>query len=364
MTENQVRVLVVDDSALMRKLISDIINTANGLEVVGTACNGQEAIEQVAKLRPDVVTLDVEMPVMNGLQALEQIMRLTPTPVVMLSSVTRSGAQETIKSLELGAVDFVCKPSASLSLDIRKVQQLLRAKVRMAAKANMRIPSAAVPVIPREITKLRQPASNPADQVVVIGSSTGGPRALETVLTRLPGGLPAGVLIAQHMPEGFTASMAERFDTLSQLQISEARDGDLITPGCVLIAPGGKHLLVGRHRHVEISDAPPHLGVKPGADLLMESAAQQIGADCLGVILTGMGRDGADGMLAIRKAGGRTIAQDEESCVVYGMPRAAVEIGAIEVSAPLDQIAENIVRILQEKLSGFVARPSFAGAAK
>ena len=355
-----IRVLVVDDSALMRRMISDMIESAPGCTVVGTARDGREAVDRVQALRPDVVTMDVEMPVMNGIEAVREIMARSPTPIVMLSSRTRRGAEETIRSLELGAVDFVCKPSGAISMDIAEVKEILIAKLRLAVHARLLPPAVAYPcrrparVGSSAVASPRPTApSHPADRVVVIGSSTGGPRALETVIPELPADLPAAVVVAQHMPAGFTAAMADRLNSLSAVRVREAADGDSLTQGEVLIAPGGRHLLVTRRRRVTTSDAPPVWGVRPAADLLMTSAAEAYGTACVGVILTGMGQDGARGAALIRKAGGRTLAQDEATCVVYGMPKAAVEQGGVDLVVPLPQIASTIAHILRSP-----ARPS------
>jgi two-component system chemotaxis response regulator CheB len=354
-----IRVLVVDDSALMRRMIGDMIESAEGCEVIDTARNGREAIEKVQALRPDVVTMDVEMPVMNGIDALREIMAECPTPVVMLSSRTERGAEETIRSLELGAVDFVCKPSGAISMDIAEVKEILIAKLRLAVHARLLPPAVAYPCrrparvgspsVAYPCRRLARVGSSavPADRVVVIGSSTGGPRALETIIPQLPPDLSAAVVVAQHMPPGFTAAMAERLNTLSALRVREAADGDMVTQGEVLIAPGGRHLLVNSRKRMMISDAPPVWGVRPAVDVLMTSAAETYGAACVGVILTGMGQDGARGAALIRRAGGRTLAQDEDTCVVYGMPKAAVEQGGVDLVVPLPQIAATIVQIVR-----------------
>lgn len=359
MANSDIRVLVVDDSALMRRMVSDMLTPSQGFTVVGTARNGQEAIEKVRALRPDVVTMDVEMPTMNGLEALRQIMAQCPTPVVMLSSVTRHGADETIQSLALGAIDFVCKPSGSISMNIEEVKQVLLTKLRLAAKAKL-VPLLDTELPPPPTSHAAPSAADPAGAVIAIGSSTGGPRALEMIIPRLPGDLSAGVIVAQHMPQGFTAAMAGRLNSLSALRVREARDGDVITAGEVLIAPGGRHLVVDRRERVTISDDPPVWGVRPAVDILMTSAAKVYGPACVGVILTGMGQDGAQGIAAIRKAGGKAIAQDEPTCVVYGMPKAAVELGGVDLLLPLPEIPAAIVRMAQQ----VPGRPSRAAGAR
>ncbi len=340
-----IRVLIVDDSALMRRLITDMIETTPGFMVSGVARNGQEAVEKTLSLHPEVITMDVEMPVMNGLEALREIMARCPTPVVMLSSLTRHGAEETIRSLELGAVDFVCKPSGAISMDIGEVKQMLMSKLQLAVHARL-LPNFELkappprPPVPLKTTAL------PAARVVAIASSTGGPRALEAIIPKLPADLPAGVVVAQHMPSGFTAVMADRLNSLSALTVREAAEGDLVAQGEVLIAPGGQHLLINGRKRVMSSNAPPVWGVRPAADILMTSAAEAFGAACIGVVLTGMGQDGARGVSLIHQAGGKTIAQDEATCVVYGMPKAAVELGGIDVVVPLPKIAKTIAQLL------------------
>ena len=345
MSDDRIRVLVVDDSALMRRMISDIIESNPRFVVVGTARDGVDAIDKVEDLQPHVITMDVEMPNMNGLAALEQIMHRRPTPVVMLSSRTAHGAEETLRSLELGAVDFVCKPSGSTSADIERVKHMLIAKLHLAATARLMPSAHHAPLRPTPVSTPARGSHLLADRLVVIGSSTGGPRALEEIIPRLPRNLPSGVLVAQHMPQGFTAAMASRLDALSEVEVREAADDDLITRGTVLIAPGGRHLVVRKKSRVDVMDGPPVWGVRPAADTLMASAAKTFGPACIGVILTGMGQDGAEGIAAIHRAGGKTIAQDESTSVVYGMPKAAVATGEVDLSISLPMIANCIARL-------------------
>jgi len=342
MAAHRIRVLVVDDSALMRRLVSDLVESSPDFLVVAKARDGREALEKLHSLRPDVITLDIEMPVMDGMKALAEIMSQRPTPVVMLSSRTHHGAVETMRCLEMGAVDFVCKPPGAISTDISKIRAMLLLKLRMAASAKL-LPTS---------TQRRPPAPHPctaaapskrAKRLVLIGSSTGGPRALEEIIPRFPADLAAAVLIAQHMPGGFTRAMAERLNALSQVDVREAGEGDEIAQGSVLIGPGGRHLLVARQGRARISDEAPVWGVRPAADVLLDSAAAAFGPACVGVILTGMGRDGARGLRAIREAGGCTMAQDQATSVVWGMPRVALEEGAAETAVPLPEIADRIL---------------------
>ena len=332
----KITVLVVDDSIVMRRIISDILSRDEEIEVVGTARNGAEAIEKIRQLDPDVVTMDIEMPVMDGLAALQYIMAELPRPVVMLSSMDKRQADITLKSLDMGAVDFISKTAGSLSLDLERNSEDIIAKVKAAATATL--PSRQVS------SSLVQPAQMltlSGDWVVVIGASTGGPKALPEVLSRLPANLPATVLIAQHMPEGFTRSFAERLNWTSTLEVKEAEEGEEVQRGKIYLAQGNKHLLLdGRRLHLD--DGPKVNYVRPAIDVLMKSVAPVYGPRTIGVILTGMGSDGAEGMRCIKQNGGKTIAQNEGTCVVYGMPKAAVDIGAADRVVPLENIAQAI----------------------
>ena len=349
MRSGPIRVLIVDDSALMRRMIADMIAANPAFAVAGTACNGREAVEKSQTLRPDVITMDIEMPVMDGITALAEIMQRQPTPVVMLSSRTRHGATETLRSLELGAVDFVCKPSGAISMDLAEVRHLLWSKVRLAASARLLAGVRTQVSSPAPVPSVRRAGAGPADLVVVIAASTGGPRALEEVIPRLPADLPACVLVAQHMPAGFTSAMAARLDSLSALSVREAADRDVVDAGSVLVAPGGKHLVITPARRAATEDGPPVWGVRPAAVLLMRSAAEVYGSACVGVVLTGMGRDGAEGAAAIRRAGGRVVAQDEATSVVYGMPKAAVEHAGVDASVPLDLVAKTVCQLVERQ---------------
>ncbi len=364
----RLRVLVVDDSAFMRKIISNLINEAPGLEAVGTARDGQDALAKVREFKPDVITLDVEMPRMDGLTFLKRLMADHPIPVVMLSSLTQKNAQTTIQALSLGAVDFVAKPSGTISLDIRKVGDELVRKLKAAAKVNTdnllqgtagqgRRPPARV----KDQEQVVVPGST-ASRVVVIGASTGGPGALQVVIPSLPGSLAAGVLVVQHMPPGFTRSLAERLDSVSALRVKEAQRGDPIREGSVLVAPGGHHLVVTPDRTVTLEDSPPVHGVRPAVDVTLKSAVRVYGGQILGVILTGMGFDGAQGVAQVRRAGGKSIAQDEATCVVYGMPRAVVEMGNADRVLPLDEIGQQITRMVGRRRAWIPCRSTSISA--
>lgn len=341
--EKSVKVLVVDDSAVMRKLISDILSAAAGIEVVGTARNGGDALTKVNSLKPDVVTMDIEMPKMDGLTALMHIMAEKPLPVIMLSAMDKRQADITMKALDLGAVDFISKTSGTLSLDMEKTSQTLISKVKMAAKIRV-VKRKAIKISPVSNAKFR---SKKGDRIVTIGASTGGPRAIPEVLSRLPRDLPAGILIVQHMPEGFTKSFAERLNWYTSLEVKEAQEGDEIKPGLVLVAPGNLHMEV-KGKKVHLNDKPHVNNVRPSADVLMKAAASVYGSRCTGVLLTGMGSDGAQGMKDIKECGGKTIAQDKETCIVYGMPKAAVELRIVDKVAPLSKIARNIIFALED----------------
>lgn len=344
-----IKVLVVDDSAFMRKAITSMITSDPDLTVIGTARDGVEAIEQVLKLRPDVVTLDVEMPRMSGLETLRVLMEKAPLPVLMLSSLTTEGARETLKALELGALDFVAKNLDDLSLNILKIEQEIVAKVKAVAKKRIRFrPSAPVS---KEIPVFSgSKLYSGKVSVVAIGVSTGGPKALQDVLPSLPEDFPASVLIVQHMPKGFTGPFAERLNQLSKMEIKEAEHGEVIKAGTGYMAPGGLHMRAVKKRvtevNIELSDQPADLLHRPSVDVMMLSVAQAYAGRCLGVIMTGMGSDGLEGMRAIKKSGAKTLAQDEESCVVYGMPKAVVDEGLADKVVSLSSMAGEIVNMV------------------
>ena len=344
----RIEVLVVDDSAYMRKVVSNLLQSDQNIFVADTARDGLDALEKIKKLKPSVVTLDVEMPRLDGLSALERIMRECPTPVIMLSSLTQEGSETTVKALTMGAVDFVGKPSGTISLDIHKVQEELVAKVKVAAGAS--ISNFRSPVIPRierpVLTSAVSSSASAPKRLVVIGSSTGGPNALQQVIPRLPGNLPAAVMIVQHMPPGFTKSLAKRLNDSSQLEICEAKEGDILQNGKVYVAPGGYHMILRSKTLIGLNQEPPVHSVRPAVDVTLESAVRYFGSKAVGVILTGMGFDGSKGSLILKNAGGRIIAQDEATCVVYGMPRVVVEMGKADRIIPIQQIADEIETML------------------
>jgi two-component system chemotaxis response regulator CheB len=342
MRDKPIRVVVVDDSALMRQMISAMLTAEPGIEVVAVANDPYQAREQIKATNPDVVTLDVEMPRMDGITFLEKIMTLRPLPVVMVSSLTQTGTDATLRALEIGAVDCVAKPAGGMIAEGKaQFRDELVAKVRAAASARIRPRKLVEPTAPATVG----PGYSSSEIVVAIGASTGGVEALHRVLQALPADSPA-VIITQHMPPAFTASFAARLDRECAIVVAEARDGVRVLPGHAYIAPGGRHLELGRsgaNYVCKLHDGPPVSGHRPSVDVLFRSVARSAGRNALGVIMTGMGRDGADGLLEMRNAGARTMGQDEASCVVYGMPKVARDVGAVEVEVPLQKIAPEIV---------------------
>jgi two-component system chemotaxis response regulator CheB len=345
------RVLVVDDSALIRMAVVDILTKA-GIDVVDTAKNGMEAVEKTIKLKPDVITLDINMPVMDGLAALKLIMEKQPTPVVMLSSLTQEGARETFEALKLGAVDFIPKPHGVFA-DLNEISDEIVEKVRTAATTAPNL------LRLQNLKKfkgdvVRGKWGRTDKQVcVLIGSSTGGPSALEQIIPRLPSDIPAPIFIVQHMPPHFTQQLAERLDGMSEVKVKEAEDNERVKDGVAYIAPGGLHMKLRKAMdvvRVKVVDGKPVNAVKPSVDVTAESVVRAYGENTIGVILTGMGNDGAYGMKMIKKAGGVTIASSEDTCVVFGMPKAAIEVGGITTVKPVYEIAEEIVSSLEVKL--------------
>jgi two-component system chemotaxis response regulator CheB len=358
---SQIRVVVVDDSAFMRKALSMMLESDPNIKVVGTANNGEDGVARVKELKPDLVTMDVEMPRMDGLTALRHIMKDDPVPVMMVSSITTEGAEATLEALDLGAVDFIPKQMSYVSLDIVKIKEDLLAKIKnivgrkhvlmarfraksrfaQAASGTAKVPTTPVVAPPVRIARKKD---HPIE-LIVIGSSTGGPPALYSVIAALPPNLPVGVVIAQHMPPAFTKSLADRLNGSTRLKVREAQDGEPVLAGEVLISPGGKHLSVrkygGRVRAV-VSSEPSGTLYKPCVDVLFDSAAKAFGKTTLGVVLTGMGSNGVDGARLIKTKGGVVIAQDEATCVVYGMPRAVVDAKLVDSILPIDDIAAEI----------------------
>jgi two-component system, chemotaxis family, protein-glutamate methylesterase/glutaminase len=341
---SKLRVLVVDDSLFMRAAIAKALTADGRFEVVGQARDGAEAIDQVVKLAPDAVTMDFNMPRMNGAEAVRAIMQRRPTPVIMFSAHTRQGARETFEALGAGAVDFVTKPAGEVSASLGAIADELKAKLLAAAGARPRALaplSQPKPASPVHITTL----SPSGPRVCVIGVSTGGPAALSRVIPALPATLRLAVIVVQHMPAGFTATLAERLDDLSAVSVKEAADGDRPLAGTVLVAPGDRHLEFDERGLCRLGDGVPVNGCRPAADVTMQAAARIFGRRTIGVVMTGMGRDGAAGLVAIKREGGPTLAQDQATSVIFGMPRAAIDAGAVDEVVPLDQLAARLAAI-------------------
>ncbi len=335
-----IKVLVVDDSALMRKLLPRILEGSN-IQVVGTAMDGEFALKKIAELRPDVITLDLEMPRMDGMATLREIVKRHSLPVIVVSAHTQAGAMATFKALNMGAFDFVAKPRDALSEQIGEIATELINKIRAAAGSRRIAPCGEPSLLPQPVRKRKIPAQPPARRVVALGTSTGGPYALQHVLSQLPAEFPAAVVVVQHMAEGFTKMFAERLDAESELEVREAQSGDLLLAGRVLICPGNKHMSVRRMPlgpvAVLTTQAPVN-GLRPSVDVLFESVAEEFGPSAVAVLMTGMGADGAEGLGRIKACGGMTFAQNEETCAVYGMPRAAIERGYACEVLPLEEI--------------------------
>ncbi|AOB27070.1 MULTISPECIES: protein-glutamate methylesterase/protein-glutamine glutaminase [Bordetella] len=344
----KIKVLCVDDSALVRGLMTEIINSHPDMEVVATAPDPLVARELIKKHNPDVLTLDVEMPRMDGLDFLEKLMRLRPMPVVMVSSLTERGGEITLRALELGAIDFVTKPKLGIRDGLIEYSEVIADKIRAASRARLRAPAPAGHAAP---LRLRSPFAS-SEKLVIVGASTGGTEAIREVLQPLPADSPA-ILVTQHMPAGFTRSFAQRLDALCAVTVREASDGERVLPGHVYLAPGGEtHMRLGRsgaNYVIELLASEPVNRHRPSVDVLFHSAAQAAGGNAIGVILTGMGKDGAAGLLAMKRAGARTMAQDEASCVVFGMPREAIALGAADEVVPLADISERILTRLGDR---------------
>jgi two-component system, chemotaxis family, protein-glutamate methylesterase/glutaminase len=381
--QGTIKVLVCDDSAFMRYVISKELSVDPAIEVIGTARDGLDAMEKIAQLKPDVVTMDLEMPRMDGLTALDRIMKEQPVPVILLSSLTQEGASVTIRGLELGAVDFEPKPSAVQATASEFTWQHLIAKVKHAGSMDARrlrrrtlggaSPAGELvrPLQPRlqpasgatqPATAMLRPSRSPGgrvERVLIIGTSTGGPRALFEVVPKLPANLPAAVLLVQHMPPGFTKSLANRLNDVSRLEVREAVEGDVVETGVALLAPGDFHMTIRKGGRVALEKTPPLHGVRPSVDITMESAAALYPGIIVGVVLTGMGMDGTRGAIAIRRAGGTVMTEDEATCVVYGMPRSVKEAGASDRVVRLEGMADAIVEALSStttRENGYISR--------
>jgi len=359
----KIKVIVVDDSALMRKFISDMINAETDMEVVDTAKNGEDLLTKISNKLPDVITLDIEMPKMGGIKTLKELKKLNVNvPVIMISSISKTSTELTMECLEQGAFDFVAKPSGEISLDINKVRDELVGKIKMAF---MQDDSTSILRGEKSLKSIRENTSkisatqfnevvtvrNKSNvryniEAVVIGASTGGPKALYKVITALPENIGVPVLVVQHMPTGFTKAFAERLNLNSKIKVIEAGEGDLVSKNTVYIAPGGYHMEIGGDKRIHLNTEPTIWGVRPAVDKLFLSAIKVYGSHLLSVILTGMGRDGAQGTAAVKDNGGITIAEHQSTCIIYGMPKAAFETGKVDEVIPLDNIAEEINKVV------------------
>lgn len=352
MAAKAVRVLVIDDMAMVREILSSGLSMDPGIEVVGTACDPYDARDKIIKLKPDVLTLDIEMPRMDGVEFLKKLMPQHPLPVIMVSSLTERGKKITMDALQAGAVDFVLKPGSDVQRGLNMMIAELRTKVKIASIANVshwKHKRSAE----KELEPIKSEAlSESTDKVLAIGASTGGTEAIKAVVTRFPRSMP-GVVIVQHMPAGFTKMFADSLNRLCVMEVKEAENGDRVMPGTILLAPGGKHMSIIRSGGVyKVSVAPGDLvnGHCPSVEVLMQSVAKYAGSNAIGIMLTGMGGDGADGLKAMRDAGARTMAQDEASSVVFGMPKVAWEKGGAEKLVPLDEIADRTISLLNGKI--------------
>ncbi|HUW27693.1 MAG TPA: chemotaxis response regulator protein-glutamate methylesterase [Sulfuriferula sp.] len=343
----KIKVLIVDDSALIRSVMSEIINSQWDMEVVGVAPDPIVARDLIKQTNPDVLTLDVEMPKMDGLDFLEKLMRLRPMPVVMVSSLTENGSEITLHALELGAVDFVTKPKMSIQSGMLEYTELIAEKIRTASRAKIKprqLVAGAHGSHGESLAPIRNPFTS-SEKLIIIGASTGGTEAIREFLMQMPSDCP-GILIAQHMPEGFTRSFANRLDKLCKISVKEAEEGERILPGHAYLAPGHSHLLLARsgaNYMTKLDQGPPVNRHRPSVDVLFRSAAISAGKNAVGVILTGMGKDGAAGMLEMKNAGAYNFAQDEASCVVFGMPREAIAVGATHEVGPLNQLPRSVL---------------------
>jgi two-component system, chemotaxis family, protein-glutamate methylesterase/glutaminase len=348
-----IRVLVADDSAFMRTALTRMIESDPGLRVGGTAQTGQEALDKIPRLNPDVVTLDVEMPGINGLETLRHIMKEFPRPVIMVSSLTQEGAETTLEALSIGAFDYLPKQSSFVSLDIVKIRDDLIAKIKAAASSHQRRRAPITPPTSTPAPQVRYTSSHPPASLVALGTSTGGPKALQEILPMLPADLSVPVVIVQHMPPGFTGPFARRLNNLCKIQVQEAQADEQLEAGVVYIAPAGKHITVHRQSSsraaVRLSHLPENSLHTPSVDVMMLSVAEAFHSLAMGVIMTGMGADGAKGMQAIAREGGVTVGQDEASCTVYGMPRACADSGILQRVVSLQQIPQQILHAIHYK---------------
>jgi two-component system chemotaxis response regulator CheB len=342
-----IEVLVVDDSALMRRIISDMINHEKNMHVAGTAKDGEELLDKIETLRPDIITLDVEMPKLNGIDALlEMKKRQIEIPVIVLSSVTSKGPMLTMQCLEAGAFDFIPKPSGEISLDINKVNAELKEKINLAYEKSQSPKACITNNIDASQPVKKENTSSGRIDAVVIAASTGGPKALYSIITKLPEDLGVPVFIVQHMPEGFTKAFADRLNANCRMKVQEAFNMQTVEKNNVYVAPGGYHMEIKEDCKIHLNKEPSIWGVRPAADKLFSSAAKVYGSGLLSIVLTGMGKDGAKGTEDVKKAGGTTIAEDKSTCIIYGMPKAAYDTGMIDIVSPIDMISQEILKLV------------------
>ena len=338
----KIKVIVVDDSALMRKIVSDMINNEAEMEVIDTAKNGEDLLIKMASKIPDVITMDIEMPKMDGIKALKELKKMNVNvPVIMLSSISKTGTELTMECLEQGAFDFIAKPSGSISLDISKVKDELVEKIKLAFMQGEGKNTANLGTTTRNRATTMHNV-----EAVVIGASTGGPKALYKVITALPSDIGVPVFVVQHMPMGFTKAFAERLNLNSKIKVVEAQEGDTVSNNVVYIAPGGFHMEIGVDKKIHLNTQPTLWGVRPAVDKLFMSAITVYGSKLLSVVLTGMGKDGAQGTAAIKDNGGITMAEHQSTCTIYGMPKAAFETGKVDEVVPLDNVAQEIGKVV------------------
>jgi two-component system chemotaxis response regulator CheB len=347
--ETDIRVLIVDDSAVVRKVFSNELSRERGIKVIGTAPDPYVARDKIVKLEPDVVTLDIEMPRMDGITFLKKLMKYYPLPVIIVSSLTPKGGKMALEALASGALEVISKPSAAYSVGDMSVQlaDKIRAVARVNVKERLNSVNKSDPVKPVTLSRALTASTN---KIIAIGASTGGTEAIKTVLTAMPPNSP-GIVIVQHMPANFTTSFAERLDSLSQITVKEANDGDSVVNGHALLAPGNFHMLLkrsGARYYVQVKKGPLVHHQRPAADVLFRSVANYAGANAVGIILTGMGADGAAGLLEMKEAGARTVAQDEKSCVVFGMPKEAIKLGAVEKVVSLGDVTRTALKMIED----------------
>jgi len=344
--KKKIRVIVVDDSAVVRKVFSEELSKEVDIEVVATAPDPYIARDKIVNLKPDVITLDIEMPRMDGLTFLKKLMRYYPLPVIIVSSLTQKGSKIALEALSIGALEVISKPSAAYSVGDMSVQ--LADKIRAVAGINVKKTEKKEDIVSNKVDMPERAMTETTNKIIAIGASTGGTEALRVVLTAMPLNSP-GIVVVQHMPAKFTTSFAERLDSLCDMTVREAKDGDRLTNGLVLIAPGNYHMLLkrsGARYYVNVKDGPMVHHQRPAADVLFKSLAQTAGANAVGVILTGMGADGAAGMVAMKEAGAMNIAQDEQSCVVFGMPKEAIKTGSVDKIVSLDNVARTALSMI------------------